>query len=224
MALSCNEACFNPPQHVSDNSDKFCAKVPDHNEQLCTGINQYCQSNLSSVIDCDDLASHHGRMYCVYDTHKKVCGPIPLEDMVFSQFCGMLITSFVWLNVCELSPVHALEHIPQHICGGLVFLHGVLSSTDLGRYSPTDPHSAHRHWVQKLCREDRAICEHGLDRTWVSVRLYLGHRTDQLVLRQRQVCPPPTAARLTTLHPLINRSSLCHFRCTVVHEVREHHM
>ena len=38
-------------------------------------------------------------MYCVYDPHKNACGPIPLEDMVFSQFCGMLVTAFFWLSV-----------------------------------------------------------------------------------------------------------------------------
>merc|ERR1719198_998103 len=38
-------------------------------------------------------------MYCVYDEHKDKCGPIPLEDMVISQFSGMLLTSFFWCNV-----------------------------------------------------------------------------------------------------------------------------
>jgi hypothetical protein len=51
------------------------------------------------------------------------------------------------------------------------------------------------------------------------VRLYLGHRTDQLVLRQRQVCPPPIAARLTTLHPL-SFSLYCSARGTRTPHVR----
>eukprot|EP00041_Stephanoeca_diplocostata_P009425 m.145294 g.145294 ORF g.145294 m.145294 type:complete len:414 (+) comp17731_c0_seq1:47-1288(+) len=94
-------SCFNPPVYVVDQSNqKFCSHISD--ETFCNDINRYCETdfnvekNGSKLINCTDLASYKGRMYCNYDTKKKTCGPIPLEDMVFSQFTGILMTSFFW--------------------------------------------------------------------------------------------------------------------------------
>lgn len=94
-------SCFNPPVYVVDQSNqKFCSHISD--ETFCNDINRYCETNLNNAkngskrINCTDLASYKGRMYCNYDAKKNKCGPIPLEDMVFSQFTGILMTSFFW--------------------------------------------------------------------------------------------------------------------------------
>lgn len=107
-------SCFNPPQHIVDlSNDRACSKVEKYASHAvlakhCNSINRYCDqanemiamTNQSlSAIDCDEMASWKGRMYCSWDDHKNVCDGIPLQDMVFSQFSGMLMTAWFWCFV-----------------------------------------------------------------------------------------------------------------------------
>jgi len=103
--------CFNPPQHIVDQTkEQFCAKLNNIDnatiaEAGCKSIMRNCDylntvllANKShpATLDCDEMADWHGRLYCTWDDNKNECDGIPIQDMAFSQFCGMLVTSFFW--------------------------------------------------------------------------------------------------------------------------------
>ena len=57
-------------------------------------------TNITNITSfCDKLGKERGKMYCQWDDSKKVCGGIPIPDMAFSQFCGILLTAFVYFTI-----------------------------------------------------------------------------------------------------------------------------
>jgi len=45
---------------------------------------------------CDNLGGEKGKVYCTWDGGSESCQGIPIEHMAFSQFCGILLSSFIY--------------------------------------------------------------------------------------------------------------------------------
>eukprot|EP01065_Artemidia_motanka_P016159 TRINITY_DN1989_c2_g1_i3.p1 TRINITY_DN1989_c2_g1~~TRINITY_DN1989_c2_g1_i3.p1 ORF type:complete len:467 (+),score=160.91 TRINITY_DN1989_c2_g1_i3:87-1487(+) len=75
-------SCFTPAQVVSDHA-----------------ANHHCNEVLTPDA-CSNVLLNDGRVYCKWDNSAddgKKCGGMPIPDMAFSQFCGIMITSWLIL-------------------------------------------------------------------------------------------------------------------------------
>jgi hypothetical protein len=110
--------CFNPAQGVSDASvTNYCGHINNNTDiptsQLsydCNHITTSCMllgkypkarahdahGNMTLKGFCDNLEATNGKVYCIWDETKDICGGIPTQHMAFSQFCGILLTSFTY--------------------------------------------------------------------------------------------------------------------------------